>query len=111
MNQIDRPVRFLVENGILFELNRQLLHPLGMQLKIQLAEQGDACRLELVDNRDSPTPITFSPEEYEQGREQYQRYMQEHGKANMQKRRRVGAVIQTGPNVVHHIEPEEPDTV
>ncbi len=107
MKQIDRPVRFLVEHGIMFELNRQVLHPLGMQLNIQLDEQGDGYRVELLDNRASPTPITFSREEYEEGREQYELYLQEHGKKNMQKRRRVGAVIQTGPNVPHHVEPED----
>lgn len=93
----------------MFELNRQVLHPLGMQLNIQLDEQGDGYRVELLDNRHSPTPLTFSPEEFETGREEYAGYLQKHGKKNMQKRRRIGAVIQTGPNVPHHVVPEEAD--
>lgn len=105
---VEKPAVFLEENGILFEMNRQVLHPLGLELHLTCGEDGELARLEIVDNRDRPEPIFFSSEAFENGRERYQRYMAEQGKRNVQKRRQIGMVIQTGPNLPHHIhDPEE----
>lgn len=103
MKQITDPVEFLIDNGILFEINRQILHPLGMQLEISLDSDGRVENVDLMDNRDSEAPIYFSSEEYERGRQKYQAYMESAGRRNIQKRRRMGLVIQTGPNLPHHV--------
>lgn len=95
--KIDQPGRFLEENGILFEINRQVLHPLGMELSFEFDEEGDLCRIVLRDNRDSEGPIYFTPAEFLEGRDKYETYLEEHGRRNIQKRRRIGVVIQTGP--------------
>ena len=100
---VDKPAVFLDENGILFEINRQVLHPLGLELHLTCGEDGELARLEILDNRNRPGPIFFPPEAFEEGREKYERYMAEHGKRNIQKRRQIGMVIQTGPNLPHHI--------
>ena len=99
MKTIDRPARFLIDNGLLFEVNRQVLHPLGLQLELTVAADGRRAGLELVDNRDSEAPIYFGPDQWAAGRSKYEEYMETAGRRNMQKRRRVGMVIQTGPNV------------
>lgn len=104
---IDEPARFLVENGLLFEINRQVLHPLGLQLDVEAADDGATCELVLEDNRASPDPIYFTAERFEEGRRKYEAYLQERGRPNMQKRRRIGMVIQSGPNLPHHIHGEE----
>ncbi len=96
MNKIENPVEFLIDNGILFEINRQILHPLGMQLEIELDESGSVQDLDLLDNRASDEPIYFSAEEYNEGRQRYENYMDSAGRRNIQKRRRMGLVIQTG---------------
>lgn len=101
--RIERPASFLVDNGILFEINRQVLHPLGLELDLEIEEDGAKAEIVLSDNRPSAEPIYFTTEEFEEGREKYQRYMQEHGRRNIQKRRQIGMVIQTGPNLPHHI--------
>lgn len=102
MKTIEDPVHFLVDHGLLFELNRQILHPLGLQLGIE-TDEGGVSRLELLDNRDSPEPIFFTAEEFEEGRARYEGYMRDHGRRNIQKRRRIGTVIQTGPDLPHHL--------
>jgi len=102
-NNIEHPASFLEENGILFEMNRQVLHPLGFELRFQLGDDGGLRGIELVDNRASAQPIFFSTEAFDQGRQKYETYMQEHGRRNIQKRRQIGMVIQTGPNLPHHI--------
>lgn len=96
--KIENPVQFLVDNGILFEVNRQVLHPLGLELHFRLNEEGRITAIDLYDNRNSPHPISFSPEAFDAGREKYEEYLNDHGRRNMQKRRKLGMVIQTGPN-------------
>ncbi|MDT8340059.1 MAG: hypothetical protein RQ751_00985 [Longimicrobiales bacterium] len=101
LKKIENPVEFLTENGVLFEVNRQVLHPLGLELQIHLDPEGNVTGIELLDNRDNPEPIFFSPEAFLEGREKYQRYLREAGRRNIQKRRQLGVVIQTGPNLPH----------
>jgi hypothetical protein len=96
---VPNPVQFMLDNGILFEINRQVLHPLGLELHLKLDDENRLTGIELEDNRPSPEPIYFSPEAFEEGREKFQRYMAEAGRRNMQKRRQLGMVIQTGPNL------------
>lgn len=107
MKKIDRPARFLAENGILFELNRQILHPLGMELRFRMDETGNLQALELLDNRGEATPIYFPAEEFDEGRAKYEKYLHEHGRRNMQKRRQMGVVTQTGPNMPFHVHGRE----
>lgn len=101
--KIERAGEFLVDNGILFEINRQVLHPLGLQLELEPSEDGATCLLSIEDNRASPNPIYFSPGDFKAGRDRFEAYMEEHGRRNQQKRRQIGLVIQTGPNLPPHI--------
>lgn len=100
---VPKPAVFLERNGILFEINRQVLHPLGLELHLECGEDGELARLEIRDNRHLPGPIFFPPEAFEDGRQKFEHYMAEHGRRNIQKRRQIGMVIQTGPNLPHHI--------
>lgn len=106
---VAKPAVFLEENGILFEINRQVLHPLGLELHLTCGEDGELARLEIVDNRGRADPIFFPAEAFDDGREKYERYMAEQGRRNVQKRRQIGMVIQTGPNLPHHIHEDDPE--
>ena len=97
--KIENPAAFLRDNGVLFEINRQVLHPLGLELHFKVDEDGRLASIDLLDNRESLHPISFTPEAFQAGRAGYQEYLNERGRGNMQKRRKVGMVIQTGPNV------------
>ena len=99
--KIENPVEFMLAHGILFEMNRQVLHPLGLELHFHLDESGKITGIDLLDNRDGTEPIAFGPEAYNEGREKYEEYLREHGRRNIQKRRQLGMVIQTGPNLPH----------
>jgi hypothetical protein len=105
---VEHPARFLVDHGILFELNRQVLHPLGLELHFDVRDDGGLAGIELLDNRASPEPIYFSPEAFEEGRQKYERYLADAGRRNMQKRRQLGVLIQTGPNLPRQFH-ERPD--
>ena len=110
---IENPVEFLIDNGILFEMNRQVLHPLGLELHFRLDDDGRITAIDLLDNRGGDQPISFAPEAFAAGRGRYEAYLAEHGRRNMQKRRKVGMVIQTGPIAPRAFEPgdgDEPST-
>lgn len=101
LKTIENPVEFLKDNGILFEINRQVLHPLGLELQIHLNEERRITGIDLLDNRENPQPIFFPPETFTEGRAKYEQYLRECGRRNIQKRRQLGVVIQTGPNLPH----------
>ena len=107
--KIENPVQFLRDNGILFEINRQVLHPLGLELHFELNEEGRITAIDLLDNRAIPEPIFFPPEAFNEGRAKYEDYLAEHGRRNIQKRRQIGVVIQTGPNVPRQLPTEDLD--
>jgi hypothetical protein len=104
--RIENPVEFLIDHGILFEMNRQVLHPLGLELHFRLDDEGRITAIDLLDNRAGIQPISFSPEAFVAGRERYERYLADHGRRNMQKRRQIGMVIQTGPHVPRAFDPD-----
>lgn len=97
--KIENPVDFLRDSGILFEINRQVLHPLGMELHLRPDDDGGIGGIDLEDNRGEADPICFTAEDFNEGRTRYEDYLAEHGRENIQKRRRLGMVIQTGPGV------------
>jgi hypothetical protein len=100
--RIDKPAHFLKDQGILFEINRQVLHPLGLELALTCDDDGELVRLEILDNRSVEGPIFFPADAFEEGRQKFEQYMDEHGRRNIQKRRQMGMVIQTGPNLPKH---------
>ena len=107
--KIENPVEFLVDNGILFEMNRQVLHPLGLELHFRLDDEGRVTAIDLLDNRRGEQPISFPPEAFAAGRARYEAYLGEHGRRNMQKRRKLGMVIQTGPIAPRVFQPDAGD--
>ncbi|MEJ2539246.1 MAG: hypothetical protein P8188_04645 [Gemmatimonadota bacterium] len=107
--KIENPVEFLKDHGILFEINRQVLHPLGLELHFHLDDDGRITGIDLEDNRGIPQPICFTPEAFHEGRSKYEEYLTSHGRRNIQKRRQIGMVIQTGPNVPRVVHEEGQD--
>ena len=105
--KIENPVEFLIDHGILFEMNRQVLHPLGLELHFRLDDDGRITAIDLLDNRGGEQPISFSQEDFAAGRARYEAYLADHGRRNMQKRRQVGMVIQTGPIAARAFEPDD----
>ena len=109
MRTIDHPVQFLVDNGLLFEINRQVLHPLGLELRLRPRQGDQPGSIEIVDNRDNPQPLVFTPEQYNKGRASYEAYLGAHGRKNIKKRRQMGVKVQTGPVVHPKLDPKEPE--
>ena len=65
---MESPVDFLKSSGLLFEVNRRVLHPLGLALEVLPEEPGeDAARFRLWDCRRDPSGAIFTDDEFLDG--------------------------------------------
>lgn len=89
---------FLVDSGLLFEMNRQMLHPVGIAAMVCKAPDGTK-RLAFKDYRDAPESAVFDPGVLELGRRKFVRFMKSFGHRQMDRRsRKLGQTCQ-------HVEP------
>lgn len=84
--KIEDAARFLHDTGLLFEINRRILHPLGLALEIAQEEDGVMYVSGVWDCRDDPEGVIFEEETFEFGESKLNRYMEEQGNAFMIKR-------------------------
>lgn len=87
---IKNPIEYLRNTGLLFEINRQVLHPLGLALSVQLPEDGEQESeigiINIWDSTDDPEGIVYGAKTFLSGLEKFQKYMDEEGDARMAKR-------------------------
>ncbi len=76
---------YLLESGILFEINRSILHQLGIAMVVKKEENGKLI-LCLKDNRDKPEINIFTKDVYEKGHIKLRKFMYEFGHQQMRKR-------------------------
>lgn len=85
------PAEFLVESGLLFELNRRILHPLGLALAVRLADEPgadtDSTVAMIWDNRSDPEGIVFADETFAEGLTKLAKYMKNTGTHQLVTRR------------------------
>jgi hypothetical protein len=87
---------FLHTSGLLFEMNRVVLHPLGLALAIWENDDGAIAGFAgLADNSDDPEGMIFSEETLRSGLERLRRYGVAEVRA--ERERLVGFVIQPLP--------------
>jgi len=79
IQHIPNPGKFLVESGLLFKINREILHPLGLALTVTLDGEDKTVTINVLDGRHSPEGILFTDEMLTGGIEKLQKYMDKHG--------------------------------
>lgn len=92
------------KSGLLFEVNRRVLHPLGLALEIDadIDETDGSIQSisfgEIWDNRDDPEGIIFSTEAFQEGEKKFDAYMEARGKHNLASRfEQLGFFVQDKP--------------
>lgn len=79
-------IKFLLDSGLLFEINRTVLHPLGLALAVMVSDDGD-CKFDgLWDSREDPEGIIFTDEVLKEGTEKHLKYLREEGFEKLQQR-------------------------
>lgn len=104
IKKLDNPVKYLYDSGLLFAINHQLLHPLGLAFDIIVDEKTGEVELGGVwDYRDHPEGILFKDETLIHGMEKLSKFMEEFGNNKLQERyNELGFIQQPLP------EPEKP---
>lgn len=95
MRRIKKTAEFLLEKGLIFEINRKVLHPLGLALEVIEDDDGKVAIGGLWDCRDDPEGIIFTPDSWEEGKRKIDKYMEDYGNRALETRQeKVGFVIQ-----------------
>lgn len=88
------PDRTLVETGLLFKINREVLHPFGLAIVVEQEDDGTS-RLKGVWSVEDPDGITFGPESLDDGERKLEAFMAREGRARAAVRQRaLGYVVQ-----------------
>ena len=94
IKRVPNPGVFLLETGLLYEINRTILHPLGLALEVEIDKDGSRVG-GLWDFRDDPEGIIYGKKMLEAGEAKYMKYMKSVGVAKMKSREAaLGFVVQ-----------------
>lgn len=95
VKRIDNPWKFLRETGLMFEINRTILHPLGMALELSVDDEGDEYLSGIWDYRDDPEGLAYAEEAFLSGLSKYMEFMHDFGEHKLSERmENMGYVIQ-----------------
>jgi len=99
MAHIDEAAKFLLDNGLLFEINRKVLHPLGLALEIQMEDDGSNVTFGRIwDERKDQEGIIFAEDSLEDGANKLHGYMHQQGIVALAHRQeKLGYIIQALP--------------
>lgn len=81
MVKIENHAKFLSETGLLFEINRRILHPLGLALYVSVDDDNKIQIGGLQDSRKDPEGIYYNSDQFESGKKRHAKFMEEYGKA------------------------------
>jgi len=77
---LDDPADFLLTSGLLFEINRRILHPYGLALSVKVDVETDkpttAFAIQIWDNTDDPEGIAFEDETFKAGLTKFHTFRQ-----------------------------------
>jgi len=107
-NKIKNVPEFLLESGLIFEINRKILHPFGLALEIIIDDDDKLVFGNIWDHRDDEDGITFSKESFDVGKEKFEKFMNEFGNMRLKTRlNNLGYTIQEeAENTLHDTDPD-----
>jgi len=108
-NKIKNTPEFLLETGLLFEINRKILHPFGLALEIVIDDDTKKITFGPIwDYRDDPEGIIFEEDSFNVGREKINKFMSDFGDERLKTRfELLGYTIQEDVGkTVHDTDPD-----
>lgn len=88
--------KILLDTGLLFEINRQILHPFGLALEAVVDDEtGEVSLGQVWDYRDDPEGILFEDKTFAKAKAKFEKFMDVVGKQKLAERKnRLGYVVQ-----------------
>jgi hypothetical protein len=80
---------YLLDSGLIFEINRSFLHLVGLSLVVTKNPETDSSTLSIIDNRKNPENLLFKKETFEKGNRKLRRFMKEYGWNQMKRRQKI----------------------
>lgn len=102
------PLQFLKDKGLLFELNRAVLHPLGLTLQVDADGKAELLQT------DDPAGMLFAQSEFLDGEAKLMDFMEEEGASRLAARKAfLQFVEQVNPDQAESMRPppDEPGSV
>jgi len=84
---IPHTMQFLYETGLLFHINRTVMHPLGLALIGQVSPTTGTVEFAALSDRRSNPNLVFSPVDFAAGVEKFQEYLETRGTETMNLRK------------------------
>ena len=84
IKEIKNAAQFLLNSGLLFEMNKKILHPLGLAMAAN--NSGECFNFYLLDCREDPEGFLFDEPTFEYGKNKLDEYMRNHGSKSLQDR-------------------------
>lgn len=113
--------QFLLDSGLLFAINYQILHPLGLALEVYIADEendlylitegkdkdplkvkmGKVALGQIWDYREDEEGMTFEEKTYIEGKKKYNEFMNSFGTKRIRDRlEKLGFILQPDPNFI-----------
>lgn len=72
--------KFLVDNGLIFEINRKVLHPLGLAMVVDIDPKSRKnLAITSLEETEDPEGFLYDPEGFEIGTDKYKRFLEKRG--------------------------------
>jgi len=95
VKKIKDAAAFLRDAGLVFEINRKILHPLGLALEIQINDDGTEKFGALWDCRTDPEGILYNDACFKSGFKKLKAYIKKHGNKSLKSRvAKLGYLVQ-----------------
>ena len=105
---LDNPVQYLLDSGLLFEINRWVLHPYGLAMAVEVPNDDEAesekilkqARIRIWDCTDDPEGIAFADDTFREGAEKMAAYAAANKSRVDTRKEMLGFVIQEEVGVI-----------
>ena len=109
IKKLENPCQFLLDSGLLYAINLQLLHPLGMAMEIKFNDDGTKEFGGIWDYRNDPEGLLFEDKTMIAGMEKFCKFMDEFGNKKLQERfDALGFVVQETPKPKKKVKVKKP---
>lgn len=91
------PAKFLIDSGLLFEINRTILHPFGLAIGVADTETEQDGVFTICDSRDDAEGFLYHESLLPLGKAKLEKFLQEEGALLLERRlHKLGYVVQEG---------------
>jgi hypothetical protein len=87
-------IRYLVDNGIVFEINRQILHPLGLAITVDADRNSKKKLILSVIESDDDVGFVYDEETFEFGKAKFEKFKAKQQEITSNRQQKLGFIEQ-----------------